>query len=219
MSYAADAAHLEAPSPQQYVRSRLGSVLAVIPLGVWVVAHIWNNLAAFQGEAAWQAAVTEYRHPVAQLVTFIIVMLPLLLHIVWGLSRMRMSKPNNGKYGYFGNLNYLLQRISALGVLGFVGAHIWLAMLHPRITTGHAEAFRDIAHEMHHHMPTLVVYLLGTLGVSYHLANGLFGVAMGWGLVTSRRALSRATSFSVLFFVLLLAMSWAAIGALFRAGA
>ena len=39
----------------------------------------------------------------------------------------------------------------------------------------------DIAHEMHHHLPTLVVYCLGVLGTAYHLANGLQTATMGWG--------------------------------------
>ena len=44
---------------------------------------------------------------------------------------------------------------------------------------------------MHHHVPTLVVYVLGVLGIAYHLANGLQTFAMGWGIVTSRRALKK----------------------------
>ena len=67
-------------------------------------------------------------------------------------------------------------------------------MLHPRLTTGRPEPFADIAHEMHHHVPTLVVYVLGTLGVAYHLANGLHTFAMGWGIVSSRRALKSSKS-------------------------
>ena len=34
---------------------------------------------------------------------------------------------------------------------------------------------------MAHHTPTLVVYILGILAVSYHLANGIQTFAMGQG--------------------------------------
>jgi succinate dehydrogenase/fumarate reductase cytochrome b subunit len=78
-------------------------------------------------------------------------------------------------YAYYDNLNYLLQRLAAIGVLRFLGAHLWLAMIHPRLVLGHPEPFSDIAYEMRFHTPTLVVYLLGTLAVCYHLANGIFG--------------------------------------------
>lgn len=202
-----------------FFRSRLGSLLAVAPLGVWTVMHVWHNLSAFEGPEAWQSAVTEYPHPVAQVLTAVIVLLPIVLHTVWGLSRLAAARPNNVRYGFYANFKYALQRASAVGVLFFLGAHLWLATIHPRLVEGHAEQFADIAGEMNHHLPTLVVYLLGTLGVSYHLANGLQTFAMGWGIVSSRRALKKLDVVSIGFFVVLLAMSWSAIYALWSAGA
>ena len=68
-------------------------------------------------------------------------------------------------------------------------------------------------------MPTLVVYLLGTLGVSYHLANGISTFAMGWGIVASRRALAKLNVVSIAALVVLLGMSWSVIYALYRSGA
>jgi succinate dehydrogenase / fumarate reductase cytochrome b subunit len=201
-----------------FLRSRLGSLLAVAPLSVWTLNHLWNNLAAFRGPDEWQAAVTEYPHPIAQLVTGIVVLLPLVVHTVWGIGRLLTTRPNNVRYGFYANLKYLLQRLSAIGVVLFLGAHLWLAMLKPRLTEGHAEAFADIAHEMHTHRPTLIVYVLGTLGVAYHLANGLQSFAMGWGLVSSRAALKKLEGVAILVLVVVLAMSWAAIYALYAAG-
>jgi succinate dehydrogenase / fumarate reductase cytochrome b subunit len=201
-----------------FVRARLASVLSIMPLGIWTVVHLWHNLAAFDGGPAWQKAVTEYPHPFAQLVTLVIVLLPLAIHLVWGLGRIGTARPNNIRYGTFANLNYALQRLSAIGVLFFLGAHLWLAMISPRLVEGHAEVFADIAHEMRFHVPTLVVYVLGTLGVSYHLANGLQSFAMSWGVVVSRRALLRLRLGVVLAFVVFLAMSWGAIYALYTAG-
>lgn len=202
-----------------FFRSRLGSLLAVAPLGVWTVLHLWNNLAAFRGAKAWESAVTEHKHAVAELFTGILVMAPLLIHTLWGLARMRVTRPNPLRYGYFANWKFVLQRLSALGVLAFLGAHIWLAKLRPRFVLGHPETFADITREMAHHTPTLVVYLLGTLGVAYHLANGLHTFAMGWGLVSSQRALRKLEGLALVTFFVLLAMSWAAIYALYRAGA
>lgn len=207
------------PTKRAFLSSRLGSLLAVAPLGVWTVNHVWNNLAAFQGAEAWQRAVTHHPHPIAHAITLTVVLGPLLMHTAWGIARLRSTKPNNGRYGYFANFRYLLQRISAVGVLFFLGAHIWLAMLRPRVLLGHAEAFADISHEMHHHMPTLVVYLLGTLGVAYHLANGLGTFAMGWGLAASRKSLRLVEKLSIAFFVVLAAMAWLAIYAIWYAGA
>lgn len=212
------AATTATPVSSGFLRARLGSLLAFAPLGLWTFVHLWNNLAAFQGEDAWRKAVTEYPHPVAQLATAVIVLLPLVLHTVWGIGRLLSSKPNNVRYGTFENFKYLLQRLSAVGVMLFLGAHMWLAMLHPRLVEGHAEAFGDISHEMRTHMPTLVVYLLGTLGVSYHLANGISTFAMGWGLVSSKRAMKRMNVVSIGTMLVLVGMAWSAIYALYRSG-
>jgi succinate dehydrogenase / fumarate reductase cytochrome b subunit len=201
-----------------FLHARLGSLVAVVPLGVWVLCHVWNNLAAFQGADAWQRSVTEYSHPLAQAVAGILILVPLALHTVWGIGRIASARPNNLRYGFYSNLKYLLQRLSALGVLAFALAHLWLAFLHPRLVLGHAEVFADIAGEMRNHTPTLAVYLLGTLGVSFHFANGLQTFAMGWGLAGSRRALRQLEGGIIAAFLFFLAMSWGAIYALWAAG-
>jgi succinate dehydrogenase / fumarate reductase cytochrome b subunit len=212
----------ETPAPNAALRSfvwqRLGTVLALAPLGVWTVLHIFNNLSAFRGAEAWQESVTTHKHPIAAVITWIIVLLPLLLHTVWGIGRVFQTRPNNARYGYFGNLRYLLQRVSALGVLGFLGAHLWLAFLRPRLVEGHAERFIDIAHEMRTHTPTLVVYLLGTLGVAFHLANGIATSAMAFGIGTTQKSQQRMERLAMLLLVVFLVMSWGAIYALYQAG-
>lgn len=149
----------------------------------------------------------------------IVVLLPLVLHMIWGISRMAQARPNLHKHASYNNLKYVVQRLSAVGLMLFLGAHIWLAMLHPRFVEGHPEPFSDIAREMRHHMPTLVVYLLGTLGVSYHLANGVSTFTMGWGIVSSRRGLRNVEYVTYGIFVVLLAMSWSVIYALYSSGA
>ena len=54
--------------------------------------------------------------------------------------------------------------------------------------------------------------------MAYHLANGLQTFAMGWGFISSRRGLKKLDVFVWLMFVLLLAMGWGAIYAIWDAG-
>ena len=207
------------PHKTPLLKSRLGSFLAVIPLGVWVINHLWDNLSALEGKEAWESAVTGYPHPFALAFTFVAVTLPLLLHTGWGLLRIFTFRPNLKSYTYYDNFKYLVQRLSGLGLLAFLGAHIWLAFLHPRLIEGHAEPFEDIAQQMHWHTPTLVVYLLGVLGTAYHLANGLQTAAMSWGVVASERSLKRLEPLVILSFLVFLVMGWGTIYALYQAGA
>src|SRR3954466_11715517 len=103
-----------------FLRARLGSLLAVVPLSIWTVSHLWNNLSAFKGSAAWQADVTEYSHPLAFFASSLVALLPLVLHPVWGIGRIVSAKPNNVKYKFFPNVKYALQRLSAIGILLFL---------------------------------------------------------------------------------------------------
>jgi succinate dehydrogenase / fumarate reductase, cytochrome b subunit len=202
-----------------FLRARLASFLAVFPLSVWTFFHLWHALSGFQGADEWQAALTEYPHPVAEALTGVVVLLPLAIHTVWGIGRLLSSRPNNVRYRLYGNLKYLLQRLAGLGVLLFLGAHLWLALLKPRIVEGHAESFADLAEHMHFHGPTLATYILGILAVAFHTANGLQSAGMSWGVVTSQKGLRRLEGAALLVFVLLLGMGWGAVYALWAAGA
>jgi succinate dehydrogenase / fumarate reductase cytochrome b subunit len=208
-----------AEARSSFLRARAASALAIAPLGVWTIVHLWHNLSAFSGADAWAEAVTQYPHPVAEAFTGVVVLLPLAIHTVWGIGRLATSRPNNLRYRYYANLKYVLQRLAAVGVLLFLGAHLWLALLHPRIVEGHAETFADLTHEMHFHTPTLVVYVLGVLGTAYHLANGAQTFCMSWGIVSTQRGLRRLEGWALALFALLLLMGWGGIYALWAAGA
>lgn len=202
----------------RFLRDRLGSILAFFPLGVWTFFHLWDNLAAAYGPEAWQKAVTTYTSPFAFFLVTACVLIPLVWHTIWGITRMLTSRPNNARYNTFPNFKYLLQRITAAGVAAFLGAHIWLAFLRPRIFNGQPETFADLANHMRFHPPTLIVYLLGTLGVAYHLANGLWGFAFSWGMSDKSWGGRMMNAVVIVVFLLLLAMGWGAIYFLWAQG-
>jgi succinate dehydrogenase / fumarate reductase cytochrome b subunit len=197
---------------------RLGAALALVPLGAWTVMHLWDNLYAYRGGDVWQARVASPRYPLLEVVTSAVVWLPLLMHTAWGMRRFRIMRPNLGRYPTFDNLKYVVQRLSALGLLFFLPAHVWLARLKPLIEHGRHETFADLSWHVRHHPPTLVVYTLGVLGTAYHLANGVATAGMTWGFAASPRAARRMTWLSALFFALLLAMGWGAVYLLWDAG-
>ncbi|HEX9603473.1 MAG TPA: succinate dehydrogenase [Myxococcales bacterium] len=203
---------------RNFLLARMGSFLAFFPLGVWTANHLWSQLAAFAGPRTWEQSVTAHSSPATAALTFTVVMVPLLWHVGWGM--VRLGKTRTSTVGNFSNLRYWLQRASALGLLAFLGAHLWLAWIQPRFVLGRPEPFADIAGQMHHHTPTLIVYVLGTLAISYHLANGLWSFAtMGWGIAVSKSAQAWFERLALVVFVVLLAIGWASIYALYKAGA
>jgi succinate dehydrogenase / fumarate reductase cytochrome b subunit len=143
-----------------------------------------------------------------------VVIVPLLWHTVWGIVRMFRTRGSSARY--FGSLRYWLQRASAVGLLAFLGAHLWLAWAHPRFVEGRPEPFADISHEMHFDTATLIVYILGILAIAYHLANGLWSFCtMGWGIAVSKSSIKWMERVAILFFLILLALGWGAVYGLY----
>ena len=215
----APAVHTASTDPRTFAFwwARSASFLAIMPLGIWTFLHLWNNLYAFRGAQAWQAQMTTYSHPVAEAFNLIVVFLPLVIHTIWGVQRLASSRPNS--YPTYGNLKYVLQRITGAGALLFLVAHIWKAFLSPHLIEHRPEQFADFAQTMHDHLPTLGVYLAGTLGIAFHLANGISGFCWTWGLVAGRTSVARVDTLALVLFLILLGMAWAVIYALWSAGA
>ena len=208
----------EAPSAPKALMPKLGSLLAFLPLAVWTTWHLYDNMSAWQGAAAWESRVTAARSPVVELFGSALVLIPLVLHTVWGIRRLTIMQPNLGRYPTFDNIKYILQRLSAVGLALFIPAHIFLARINPLLKSGRHETFADISHEMRFHVPTLVVYLLGVLGTCYHLANGLQTGGMTWGFAASPKAMKRMNLVSIGVFLGLLGMGYGTILALYNAG-
>jgi succinate dehydrogenase cytochrome b subunit len=129
------------------------------------------------------------------------------------------SRPN-ARIGWFSNVRYIVQRLSAVGLLLFLGAHLYLAWFEPRILEGRPEPFAEIAREMHYNTPTLIVYVLGILAIAYHLANGLWSfLSMGWGLTVSKQGIAWMERVALLLFFVLLIVGWSAVYGLYSGGA
>ena len=79
---------------RDFLLARLGSLLAFLPLGVWTLGHLWNQLAAFKSPEAWEESVTGHVNGATTALTFVIVLVPLLWHTVWGIVRMLRSRPD-----------------------------------------------------------------------------------------------------------------------------
>src|SRR5438270_10398440 len=203
---------------RNFLIERMGWLLAFGRLGVWTAVHLWNQLAAFSGARIWEQSVTAYSSPAVAALTMALVIGPLLWHVVWGMIRLGRTRTSTVRN--FSNLRYWLQRASAVELLFFLGAHMWLAWIHPRFIEGHPEPFSDISHEMRHHMPTLLVYVLGVLAIAYHLANGVWSFStMGWGIAVSKSAQAWLERVAIVGFPVPLAIGWASIYALYQAGA
>jgi succinate dehydrogenase / fumarate reductase cytochrome b subunit len=189
-----------------FTGKQIMSLLGVVPLGAYVVAHLCTNLYSLAGADAFDAALKASRaHPAFVALEIFGLGLPILVHAWIGLTIIFKMRPNTMQYPTLRNLKYLLQRLSGLGVLLFLGAHVVKARLLPAME-GTTETWWGM-HEALSEPVTLSVYVLGMLGISFHLANGVWGSAITFGLTVTPRAQARSQWVSALFFVALLVMS------------
>ncbi|HEX9637111.1 MAG TPA: hypothetical protein VGB99_06235 [Acidobacteriota bacterium] len=182
---------------------KLFSFLGIVPLGVYVIWHLWNNAYALIGAEPFDQRLREVvGAPFYRPLVILLVYMPLLYHAIYGTFISARSRPNLGTMPHYTNLKYLLRRISGIGVLLFVGAHVYKTTLEPRL-----EGYEIDFHHMREGLSeplTFAVYVLGLTGVAYHLADGLWLFGVEHGLWTGEHGMRRAESLTIGFGLLLL---------------
>jgi len=189
----------------QFLWLRLHSLSGVVPVGLFVLLHLYTNSFSLKGADAYDARLRRLNDlPFMTLFEVFFIYAPILFHAILGLVITFRGQVNLLAYPRLGNWRYVLQRLSGIGVLLFVGAHVYKTRVEPAL---HGFTL-DFAH-MHEAMSeplTFTVYVLGILGTAYHLANGLWTFTVTWGIAATRRAQNRLTVAAMVLFVLILLM-------------
>lgn len=182
-----------------FLARRLHSLSGVLPLGVFLVNHLYENYQAVGagGEARFNGVVEHLqRNPVIIWVEIFGIGLPLVYHAVYGLLVAGQARNNVRRYAYGSNWRFLFQRISGLILIFYLGYHIWMTRLQPEINPqSFAQSQGLITYQyMHGYLteaylgiPVWVLYVLGILSACFHFANGLWGFLIHWGVTTGRR--------------------------------
>lgn len=192
-----------------FVLRRLHSLTGVVPVGVFLVEHLWTNASALAGEGPFLAAVEHIqRMPALPIVEVFGIFAPLAFHAIYGVKLAREGKPNLGSYGYTRNWLYFLQRVTGLLTFAFVLAHLWefrvQKWLFGMADTSFYGALAAHLSWTRWGIPWIAIgYLLGLASACFHLANGLWGFAASWGLAITRRAQTRVGVASAVLGVIL----------------
>ena len=170
-----------------YTLKRLHSLTGVVPVGLFLLEHLYTNAHSLQGPEAFdQAAANLARLPFVVLLEAFGIWLPILFHMVVGILISTTAQANVGKHGYGRNWQYTLQRASGIVLIFYILYHAWALRF-----DGHYLHSVSAYEYVNHHLAqpaVLVFYVVGTVAACYHFGNGLFGFAIHWGLVTGRQA-------------------------------
>ena len=212
---------------------RLHSLSGILPIGAYLVYHLYENLASLRGPAAYDEMVHKVNTMLPPLYFHgleLTIIVPILFHSLYGVYIAWSGQPNVNKYVYGTNWAYWAQR--ATGYLAFAYIFLHVFVLRGMVTLGgnhlarHALApgqmdlvtYHDVA--AHLGNPAFmnvqswmagdwifVAYLLGTMAAIYHFCNGLNGFCWTWGIAVGRVAQKRVRLLSWGLFVVLAGMT------------
>jgi succinate dehydrogenase / fumarate reductase cytochrome b subunit len=190
-----------------YLR-RWHSLTGILPIGIFLVQHFLGNAFAIRGAEAFNHHVQFLTGlPYLPVMEIGLVFGPLLFHGIYGLviaAEGDFLRPGQGVGLRYHNLAYLLQRISGVLLLLFIGYHVW----NTRVQGVFFGQTIDYAYMARYFAPApeKVVYILGVLSACYHFSHGLFNLAYKWGLTVSASAQRTMTAVSLAVFVMMSAM-------------
>ncbi|MGI5861995.1 MAG: hypothetical protein ACOX6T_08030 [Myxococcales bacterium] len=192
-------ARVARPTERSFLWRRLHSLTGIVPVGFFLLFHIFENMSALQGAAAYDATIAKLAGllppPFFYFVEVGLILLPLAFHGLYGTYLALEGSPNLVSYGYRRNYLYVLQRVTGVLVLAFVVYHV--VTLRVQLTLhglgagvpGHEGyvSFADMVRAMAS-PAVLGFYLVGVLSSAFHFGNGLGGFLWTWGVTLGERS-------------------------------
>lgn len=191
---AATSTSIFSKSRRPFLIRKLHSLTGVVPVGGFLVFHLWTNAKALQGRDQFDEAVSDITHtPYLPIVESAFVLLPLLFHALYGIKLALEGKPNNTAYSYTRNWMYTLQRITGLLAFAFICFHLWeywaqkwmgemdASEFYPALCANMSSTTSGVP-------VTALIYIVGIAASVFHFANGLWAFCFSWGITVSRRA-------------------------------
>jgi succinate dehydrogenase / fumarate reductase cytochrome b subunit len=189
------------PAPTRYFAKKLFELSGLVPIGAFLVEHMYSNFQAVGpgGAQRFDNVVKELQtNPIVIFLEIGLIGLPLLYHAAYGLFVATQARPNVGSYGWMRNWMYLLQRITGVILIFYIGYHVWNTRLAPIFQTdnpllqnvdGKALVSSAYMHnyllETHLGIPVFWIYVVGVSAAVFHFSNGLWNLAYHWGLTVS----------------------------------
>jgi len=170
-----------------------------VPVGVFLIEHLWTNSKALQGADAFAGAVNDIQAlPYLPLIEIFGIFLPLAYHALYGVYLAAQGRQNALEYKYARNWLYLMQRMSGIMAFVFILYHLGEFRVQKWLFGMRVDAFYQTlqAHLSSTWMGvpwTAILYLLGIAVTVFHFANGLSSFCLSWGLTVTRAAQRRAS--------------------------
>lgn len=164
---------------------RFHSLIALIPLGLFLCFHFLLNSAVFISNDAYLQVINFMKNaPFIIVLELVLIAIPILFHGIYGIYIAFLAKNNAFQYKYYRNLAFYLQRITSFIVLAFVIWHVYTVRIAVHTPEG---IIGTLVAQMQNPL-TLLLYIVGVVGTIFHFTNGLFTFCITWGICVGDRA-------------------------------
>ncbi|MFO0613260.1 MAG: succinate dehydrogenase cytochrome b558 subunit [Polyangiaceae bacterium] len=201
----AEPSGLWARERRRFLMRKLHSLSGVVPLGLFLLVHLFTNARALGGEDSFQHAVADINGlPYLLVIEIALILAPLLFHAGYGVVLALESRPNVGRYTGNRNWMYTAQRATGVLAFAFIGWHLWQFWFQKVSGKMASEQFygalcEKLSTPIGGVPLTALGYVFGIGAVVFHFANGLWGFCTSWGITPTRRSQRiSATVFGVL---------------------
>jgi succinate dehydrogenase / fumarate reductase, cytochrome b subunit len=167
---------------------RLHSFSGVLPLGIYLIYHLWENWSVVRGREPWVDRVTWLDSHFGFAINILFFLL-LAIHAVLGLRPLaQINLPASDLRG--------IQLVTGVISLFFIVFHA-IQLLpatygpHQSVRNAYAVLWTSLSRPGY-----LAIYLVGISAVYFHFAHGLSRAVVAWDLISTERAL-RMTRYTV----------------------
>ncbi|NIM65412.1 MAG: succinate dehydrogenase [Candidatus Latescibacteria bacterium] len=209
------------PLDRHFALRKLHSLTGIIPIGVFLCFHLFENSLATKGSEYYTEHVVHKigNIPYVELLEIFFIAVPILFHGIYGLIIWLQGRSNVLTYGYFRNWMYWVQRYTGIIALIFIFTHVWGTRIQVLINEA---VTKD---NLFHHLATqlenplyLTWYIIGNLAAVIHLANGISLALITWGITIGRRSQTISTWVCAFIGLILLLLSAQALRGLLATG-
>ncbi len=182
----------ETSSRRSFYLRKLHSLTGVVPIGGFLLMHLFENSKAAQGREAFNDVVTEIDSlPFVLALEMAGIWIPIAFHAIFGFVIIIEGKSNALSHPYARNWLYSLQRWSGVLAFAFIVFHFvnFRAMPREEFLPAHGnDPYQIVQDQLLRAAWVLPFYLLGLAACVFHFANGLWGFLVSWGFVIGPRA-------------------------------
>jgi succinate dehydrogenase / fumarate reductase, cytochrome b subunit len=202
------------PRDHSFFWRRVHSLSGIVPVGAFLVEHLFSNAYVLRGRDAYNAQVGFLVHmPLVHVLEWVFIFIPILYHAIYGTYVWWRGQSNVAEYPWMGNWLYTAQRYTGLVTFAYIVYHTTTQrFMAPYLMEDPGQAFAKVAQELSHPL-VLAAYVVGIGCACFHFAYGLWLFCCKWGITSGARAQRVAGYAFAAFGVALAAAGYATLAA------